>query len=165
VRSGIFPGHSLLTAVAALAFGAMVACAPPAKEPAAPSSSSATLTSGEVNDAPPAAREAQPTANDSKPAPASGPGQLVCRTTNSNDGTTELFLEWSGTSAKGLLRRTAPSGMVHEQNVRAERYKGAIVADDVNSTDLVVHAATVAEHNGKQHIRLGEAGGGWVRCD
>jgi hypothetical protein len=144
VRSNPLSRPTSLTIAVALVAGAFVACAP--AKPA-----TTTLTSAEL----PAPKEAEPPP----------PGQLVCRASSIHDGTTELFLEWNGGAAKGTLRRTAPSGMVSQQNVRAERYKGMIVADDTLSTDLVVHAATVREHNGKPHIRLGESKQGWIACE
>jgi hypothetical protein len=136
---------------AAVAAVALVACA----SPAAPT----TLTAADIST--PSAREA---AKDATPG-AAAEGQLVCRTKSSAEGTTELFLEWKGTEAKGSLRRTAPSGNVTTQNVHAERYKGMIIADDTSATDLVIHAATVADHNGKQHIRLGDWKSGWAACE
>jgi len=89
----------------------------------------------------------------------------VCRTKTSAEGTTELFLDWNGAAAKGVLRRTAPSGNVTLTNVRAERYNGQIIADDTQSTDLVVHAAAVREQGGKRLIRLGDWKQAWSACE
>jgi hypothetical protein len=74
---------------------------------------------------------------------------------------TELFLEWKGDEASGVLRETAPSGMVHQKKVRAERHRGLVVADDINEKDLVVHAAVVAERNGKKVMKVEDA---WSSC-
>ena len=143
VRTRIF---QLTVAAALLSTSALVACAPPRTE------STTTLTAAEVA---PAAKEAPPPPD----------GQLVCRSTSVAEGTTELYLEWKGSAAKGTLRRVAPSGETHVQKVQAERYKGMIVADDTLSTDLAIHAATIREHNGKQRIRLGDAKQGWSVCE
>jgi hypothetical protein len=135
-----------LTGLVALALGA---CAAPASQ--------TTVTSAAVSSptVAPAAKEAEKTA--------AGPGQLACHAESRDDGTTELFLDWAGSTAKGVLRRTAPSGNVTEQTVRAERYKGLIIADDVLATDLAVHAATLVEVGGKKRIRVGETAI-WAEC-
>lgn len=88
-------------------------------------------------------------------------GALACRVQTRDEGTTELYLEWQGSVAKGVLRRIAPSGEVTTQRVRAERYQNMIIADDVGATDLAVHAATVAEVKGKTRMRVAE---GWATC-
>jgi hypothetical protein len=96
------------------------------------------------------------------PARENPPGQLVCSTTRTLAGTTELWLEWVGPEATGTLRTTAPSGVVHEQKVRAERYEGKVIVDDVASTDLAVHTAVM---KGKR-IFLGDAEtADWSNCD
>jgi hypothetical protein len=107
----------------------------------------------------PAPREASAAAAD---VPA---GQLVCRTKSLTEGTTELFLEWKGETASGVLRRAVPSGMVYDQRVRAERHNGAIVVDEPSATDLASHAAMVLSRNGKQLIRLGGSDQRWLSCD
>ena len=93
------------------------------------------------------------------------PGVLACRTKSTADGTTELFLDGTGDSAKGTLRRVAPSGMTYVQVVRAERYKGVLIVDEPSCTDLVTHAAVVARQNGKQYMRLGDAQQPWSACE
>lgn len=92
-------------------------------------------------------------------------GQLVCRTKNLFDGTSELYLEWNAEGATGTLRRVAPSGMVYVQPVKAQRYKTMILVDEPSSEDLVTHAAVVASQNGKQHMRVGDADQRWTTCE
>ncbi len=92
-------------------------------------------------------------------------GKLVCRTHNCVDGTTELFLDWDGKVASGTLRTTAPSGMVYEKKVRAERYQGTIVVDEPSCTDLAEHAAMVVEQRGKLHMRVGAPGQAVSACE
>jgi hypothetical protein len=138
---------------------ALAACArPPAS---APTTTAADLaaTPGESTPAPREATGA-PEADRSENADA---GQLVCKTSGIF-GTSELFLEWNGTAAKGLLRRVAPSGMAYRQRVQAERANGMIVVDDAGETDLAVHAAVVRQVDGKQHMRLGDGPGAWSAC-
>jgi hypothetical protein len=92
-------------------------------------------------------------------------GELVCRA-RSNDGTSELYLKWTGGEASGVLRAIAPSGMVTDTRVTAARYKSRIIADDVSSTDLATHAAVIAEDNGKRRIRIEDMGQArWATCD
>jgi hypothetical protein len=140
---------SLFTLALSLMAGAFVACAP--------GSAATTVTAADVPAAP-ASREAAA-------APEALPGKLVCRTTSIQEGTTELFLDWNGTSAKGFLRHIAPSGNTTIKNVKAERYKGMIIADDTLNVDLVVHAATIAEYEGKPHMRLGDYKQSWAKCE
>lgn len=92
-------------------------------------------------------------------------GKLVCRTHNCVDGTTELYLDWDGKVASGTLRTTAPSGMVYEKKVRAERYQGTIVVDEPSGTDLAEHAAMVVEQSGKLHMRVGAPGQAVSACE
>jgi hypothetical protein len=136
---------------------ALAACAAP--------TSQTTVTSASVPApaAAPAAPAAKEAAVETTTAPPPGPGQLACRAETRDEGTTELYLDWHGSTAKGLLRRIAPSGNVSEQSVTAERYKSLIIADDVNATDLAVHAATIAEVGGKKRIRLAEVSS-WAEC-
>jgi hypothetical protein len=108
----------------------------------------------------PEAREATPSSE--APAPA---GKLVCRTKTCVDGTTELYLDWNGKVATGVLRRSAPSGMVYEQPVRAERYQGTIVVDEPSNEDLASHTAMVVEQNGKLHMRVGAPGSTVSACE
>lgn len=141
----------------AMALGCgLAACASGAPPAAAPTTlTSAELTESRAADAPPGREEAAP-------APA---GKLVCRTKNCVDGTTELYLDWNGKVASGILRRTAPSGMVYEQPVRAERYQGTIVVDEPACSDLASHAAMVVEQNGKLHMRVGAPGQAVSACE
>ena len=92
-------------------------------------------------------------------------GHLVCRAESIHEGKIELYLDWKDSGASGTLRRRAPSGDVSEVKVHAERVKGAIVADDVMSRDLVVHAAMVREHKGRTYVRLGDWKQGWTPCE
>jgi hypothetical protein len=147
VRFIHFSGQAFLTVAVALAASAFAACAP--------STSSARLTAADVPSA--------PVSRESTPDPHAG--KLVCRTNSIQTGTAELFLDWNGTSARGTLRKVAPSGETSIQNVRAERYNGIIIADDMLTSDLVVHAAMVAEHKGKTHMRLGDWKQSWAVCE
>jgi hypothetical protein len=116
-----------------------------------------TTTSAEI----PAARE-----SGSGAIPGERPaGQLVCRATSIHEGTIEVYLDWKGTSASGTLRHRTLAGKTTEQRLHAERVKGAIVADDVTSDDLVVHAAMIREHKGHTYVRLGDWKQGWTPCD
>ena len=160
--------------VVAMALGCgLTACASAGAPPAtAPTTiTGAELTSASPATEVPAAREftAEAAASTaSPPAPAAeapAHGKLVCRTTNCVDGTTELYLDWNGKVASGVIRRTAPSGMVYEQVVRAERYQGTIVVDEPSVTDLVQHAAMVVEQSGKLHMRVGQPGQPVTACE
>lgn len=91
------------------------------------------------------------------------PGQLICRTSNRDQGTNELRLEWQGTSATGTVRTVAPSGEVSTQRVNAERYRGAIIVDEPGQQDLVSHVALVMPIDGKQTMRVGT--GAYSPCD
>lgn len=152
----------LVLALAAFGCGASqpapnVATAPP------------SVTAGDMAsrvDEPPA-EAAQSAQSESRAASAEKPpGQLACKTQSRTDGVTELYLEWTGDEAKGVLRSFTPSGMVHEQRVRAERHGRMIIADDVNSeTDLVVHTATVHTHDGKTYLRVGDGSQPWQTCE
>jgi len=147
--------RSTLTGLAALA---LVACAAPASQ------TTVTAANVSASPAPVDAPVAKESAAPSEARPAAPPGQLACRAETRDEGTMELYLEWNGATAKGVLRRTAPSGNVTEQNVTAERHQNVIIADDVHATDLVVHAATVADIGGKKRIRLGEWSSAWTEC-
>ena len=153
---------ALKVSVAALFVGSLVACA-------TPKAGSTSITSADA----PAAEQSSSSAPSEKisekaaaPAAVDAPeGELVCRTA-SNDGTSELYLTWTGNEARGTLRTIAPSGAVTDLKVRAERNNARIIADDVGSTDLVSHAAVVAEQNGKRRIRLEEMGSArWATCN
>jgi hypothetical protein len=136
---------------AATAAAGAVACAP--DRPA-----STVLTSADVTakDVPTAKEEAAPA--EEPPA-----GELVCRI-DGPEGKAELYLDWKKSSATGTLRIVAPSGNTTEHKVEAERYKGMIIADDIHSRDLVVHAATVRDHEGKRYMRIGEWSQSWMKC-
>jgi len=115
----------------------------------------------------PAAREATPAAENTafseSEAPAAAlPGQLVCRTKSVVDGTTEVFLDWHGSSAKGTLRRSAPSGMVYVQRVEAERADSLIIVDVPDNQDLMNHAAVIGKQDGKTLMRTS---GTWTPCE
>lgn len=97
--------------------------------------------------------------------PAVPAGQLVCRSSSREDGATELYLEWKNETGKGLLRRRAPSGMLYEQTVEAERGDGIIVVDRPGNDDLTDHAAVIRVVNGKPHIRIGDRGHSWSTCE
>ncbi len=141
-------GLSLTTLLAGLA-----GCASTAPQTSTTTVTSATVDSSGI----PASRELDD--------PAMPAGSLVCRAKTTFEGNVELYLEWKNGTAKGILRRVAPSGDVHVQRVTAEHYKGAIIADDVASTDLVVHAAMVQAHHNKPHIRLGDWRQPWAPCE
>jgi hypothetical protein len=91
------------------------------------------------------------------------PGQLVCKTSNRIDGTTELRLEWNGDSAHGTIRTIAPSGETTVEHIKAERHRGMIIVDEPGQEDLVKHAAVVAPSNGKQAMRVGS--GMYATCE
>ena len=124
------------------------------------SSSPATATASPTEL--PASREGSGAETHEGSAPA---GKLICRTHNCVDGTTELFLDWDGKVASGTLRTTAPSGMVYEKKVRAERYQGTIVVDEPSGTDLAEHAAMVVQQSGKLHMRVGAPGQAVSACE
>jgi hypothetical protein len=152
VKSGIFSNHTIL-ALLALAVGAC-----------ASQQGTTTVTAADVG--PPTGQAKESSVQTSAKAQENAPaGKLACRSTTRDEGTVELYLDWNGKEAKGLLRRTAPSGMVSDLIVHAERVKDAIIADDPNSTDLVSHAAVVGEHGGKKYIRLGDSKQNWAPCE
>lgn len=142
--------------------GSLVACA------STPRAGSASLTAA---DAPrpesseasePAAAAAAPEARESTPPRPDG--ELACRAKTA-EGTTELYLQWKGAEAKGVLRTIAPSGAMTELHVNAQRYKQSIIADDVNASDLVAHAATVVDDHGKKRMRSGDDEPHWADCE
>ncbi len=151
--------RSILALAAALA---LAACA-------SPRAASTTLTAADARDAEPAARESAPEAAPAAAPAATAvdapPGQLVCRTKDAFGVTSEVYLEWSGDGARGVIRSTAPSGMVSERRVHGERTRDSIVLDDPGQTDLVTHAAVLRTQAGKQHVRLADAGDAWSTCD
>jgi hypothetical protein len=135
-------------------FAGLVGCASGGQGKTA---STTTMTAADVPSSPslpadlPATREAAPAAK----AADDLPGQLVCKTSSRDTGTTELRLEWEGHEAHGTIRTIAPSGETTTQRIKAERYRGMIVVDEPGNDDLAVHAAIVAPSNGKQAMRVG----------
>jgi hypothetical protein len=129
--------------------------------------STTTMTAADVqstkssSEAAPASREASREVSPAKLEEL--PGQLVCKTSNRDDGVTELRLEWNGSSANGTIRTIAPSGEATVLRVKAERYRGMIVVDEPGQEDLVKHAAVVAPSNGKQAMRVGS--GMYATCE
>jgi hypothetical protein len=146
----------------------LVGCAPSAK-----TASTTTMTAADVSSSPSSASSSSlpedlPTSREATPAAAASkgeelPGEIVCRTSNRDTGTTELRLEWKGSEATGTIRTVAPSGETTTQRIQAERYRGMIVIDDPNNVDLAVHAAIVAPSNGKQAMRVGS--GMFATCE
>jgi hypothetical protein len=148
--------RAALTAAIALAAGAFAACAPPL-------AAATTITAAELPtraEPAPVAEEAPPTAPAEAP-----PGALVCKTKSAVDGTTELFLTWSGAEAKGVLRRVAPSGMAYLTAVHAQRHRSIIIVDEPNEPDLMTHAALVTTQGGKQLMQLGGGDHVWSTCE
>jgi hypothetical protein len=149
--------------VVSFAAAGLVACGPAHTAPV-------TLTASDVGvpaerEAPaPAPAQAAAAPRSEAPALPALPGQLACKTKGNSDGTTELALEWNGDSAKGTLRRVAPSGMVYVQHVRAQRADGMIIVDDPNESDLAVHAATLVDRGGKKHLQIGDWKQPWQAC-
>ena len=156
MKSPFLAGLAIFVGVAA---AALAGCAPHA--------ASTTITSADVAgstpQAPPAPEATVTPSDSSDSAPPAG--KLVCRTKSGVDGTSELYLAWSGNEATGSLRRVAPSGMVYVQPVRAERTSGLIVVDGTCETDLVSHAATIRNDGGKQLMRVGDPGQAWTACE
>jgi hypothetical protein len=153
-----FSGQAMLTAGFCVGVAILLASSATGCATTAPQTSTTTLTSASIDPGIPSSREAEETAA------AIREGELVCRAKTQFEGTVELYLDWKNGSAKGIVRRVAPSGEVHITKVHAEKYKEAIIADDPASNDLVVHAATVQTHNGKNHIRLGDWKQAWAPC-
>jgi hypothetical protein len=89
------------------------------------------------------------------------PGELVCKITDAMGVQTELFVD----GAKAELRRIAPSGTSEVKALTAGRHGGMIIADKPGETDLVVHAATVRDQNGKRYMRLGDWNEPWTACE
>lgn len=156
------PRFSLIFAPFPFAALICAACAPTSQGP----HGLPTTTGAEVE--PPSvvpATSAEPAPEAAAPAE-TPPGRLVCRMTDAVDGTSELYLDWSGSQAKGVLRQTAKSGMVHVERVKAERAGGLIVVDEPAETDLVTHAALLQQLNGALQMRLGKGmSGSWARCE
>jgi hypothetical protein len=155
--------RAALTVAVALVAGAFAACAPPL-------TASTTITAAEIpTGTEPAPQAAAPVAvaDEAPPAaaPEAPPGQLVCKTKSAVDGTTELFLAWSGAEAKGVLRRVAPSGMAYLTPVRAQRHRSIIIVDEPNELDLMTHAALVTTQGGKQLMQLGGGDHVWSTCE
>ena len=139
--------RKLYIAVLAFGLGSLIACAP-----ARPAASAAG------NENAPDTREDTAPATDSKTVAADSPaGDLVCRL-KSNDGRVELYLKWADSDATGVLRTVGASGAITDTRVRAERNASAIIVDELNSTDLASHLATVVANNGKRRMRVVELG-------
>lgn len=149
---------------AAASISSIVACSP------VHSTGATTTTAADVANATPAEVPAAPTPRESAPeadvaaAPAPA-GQLVCRAKSVVDGTTEVFLEWTGHSATGTLRHEVPSGMVYVQRVQAERADSLIIVDEPGNEDLMSHAAVIGKQDGKTLMRIGGAGKPWMPCE
>jgi hypothetical protein len=145
-----------------------------------------TVTSAEVDSSPATEKAASPSATAPEAAPSSDStpstsaastdstsapeaeapaGQLVCKAKGTDGVIAELYLEWKGTMATGTIRRTAPSGMLYLDPIRAERYNSTIVVDTPNNDDLASHAALVASKDGRQYMRVGDVGQPWLRCE
>lgn len=159
--------HTAKNLVVVALFAGLVGCASQGK-----TASTTTMTAADVqsmkssSEEAPAAREASSSTSASPVAAAKQdelPGQLVCKTSNRDDGATELRLEWSGSTGTGTIRTIAPSGETTVQRVKAERYRGMIVVDEPGQEDLVKHAAVVAPSNGKQAMRIGS--GMYTTCE
>jgi hypothetical protein len=153
---------SYTTTATAFVAASLFACAAPQ------TGSTTTTTAADVSEPAPreaASREAAGEEREERAALEALPGRLECRATDAYGVTTELFLEWTGESAKGTLRRLTPSGMVSVRPVRAERHEGAIIADHPNEKDLTVHAAVVGERDGKRLMRAGDADQAWSICE
>ena len=145
----------------AISFGLMIGCGGAAQ---APVTTSAAPSAAISNDAPAssAAERAVAEAASNEPAP---PGELVCRSVDSVDGTNELYLTWDGNEARGVIRNTTQSGMRHEQRVKAERADGISVVDDPHESDLATHAAVLQKQSGALMMRLSKGmSGKWVAC-
>jgi hypothetical protein len=124
-------------------------------------------------DVPAAAPAPAPAAEPEAPAPAPAdalaalpppPGRRECKATSPFGVTSELFLEWNGTSATGVLRSVAPTGAVTDKAVSAERHDGTVFVDDPNLVDLVTHVAILRSLSGAQHLRFGDEKT-WLRCE
>ena len=142
-------------------FAGLVGCASSAKTAGTTSTTAADVASStSSSEAAPSSREASP-GSSSKPEEL--PGQVVCKTSNRDDGSTELRLEWKGNAATGTIRTIAPSGETTVQRIKAEKYRGMIIVDEPGQEDLVLHAAVVAPSNGKQAMRVGS--GMYTTCE
>lgn len=144
-----------LSSLAALLAAALFACAPPR------AASTTTTTSADAV----AHAEAEPAPREAIAEPAPPPGQLACRTVDAFGVRTSLWLEWSGSAARGVLRAVAPSGAVTERRVHAERYEDMLIIDDPGQVDLVDHVAVVRSAGGKKVVRLADAGDAWSTCE
>lgn len=143
----------LLAAFASISF----ACA--ARPAVSPASAETTAASEEAT--PGASSATSSSSNEAAHTEDAPAANLVCRAVSDTGKKVELFLDWEGSEAHGVLRETAPSGMVYEKKVRAERQRGVIIADDIYEQDLVVHAALVAERAGKKQIKVEDK---WTTC-
>lgn len=151
-------------AIAALAFGALTACAQP---PHVAMTGMTSTTSSELGEpAAPAPREDRAERHEAEAAPSSTPaaapveGQLVCKTKDAFGVVTELYAEGD----KGTLRSLAPSGNVEEKRLKIERLGNVIFADEPSSEDLAVHAVTLRHAEGKTFLRQGDWNQAWSAC-
>jgi hypothetical protein len=138
-------------AIAALAFGALTACAQPPRV-----ATTSTTSADIVEPPPPTPREDVATAT----APAAPAGQLACKTKDAFGVVMELYVAGD----KGTLRRTPPSGNVEEQPLRFERHGDVMFGDRPGSEDLAVHEVTLRRADGKSLLRLGDWNQSWSTC-
>jgi hypothetical protein len=121
-----------------------------------------TTTAADVASASPSEAMTAPAAPDAPAARESASTELP---QNPLAGTTEVFLDWTGSSATGTLRRQSPSGMVYVQRVKAERAASLIIVDEPSNEDLMTHAAVIGKQDGKTLMRVGGAGSPWTACE
>src|SRR5512140_1252996 len=115
----------------------------------------------ETQAAPPADEEPSAPAPAALPTP---PGRRVCKATSPFGVTSELFLEWSGESASGVLRSVAPTGVVTDKKVAAARHDGTTLVDDAQQMDLVSHIAFLRTLDGALYLRFSDETA-WLRCE
>jgi len=138
--------HKLSIAALLVGLGSLIACAPARPAASAGGEVPSTDTRDDATSESPSAAAADSPA-----------GDLVCRL-KSNDGRVELYLKWADSDATGVLRTVGASGAITDTRVRAERSSSAIIVDELNSTDLASHLATVVANNGKRRMRVVEMG-------
>jgi hypothetical protein len=127
------------------------------------------LTSAAVPATPSPETHAPPASDDSPTAPIDAalptpPGRRACKAKSPFGVTSELFLEWNGETATGLLRSVAPTGVVTDKKVTATRHDGTILVDDAAHDDLVTHMAFVRTLDGAPYLRFADESG-WQRCE
>jgi hypothetical protein len=123
--------------------------------PAAHGPTPETLAAPPADEAPPASAPA------ALPTP---PGRRACKATSPFGVKSELFLEWSGETATGVLRSVAPTGVVTDKKVTAARHDGTILVDDALHDDLVSHVAFLRTLDGAPYLRFSDETG-WLRCE